>query len=56
MLNSNINTHTLKNKNIIKKATNIFAFCKATKQLIKNSVVTKNANRTLNFLDINIPT
>ena len=55
MLNSNINTHTLKNKNIIKKATNIFAFCKATKQLIKNSVVTKNANRTLNFLDIKHP-
>ena len=55
MLNSNINTHTLKNKNIIKKATNIFAYCKYTKQLIKNSVVTKNANRTLNFLDIKHP-
>ena len=55
MLNSNINTHILKNKNIIKKATNIFAYCKFTKQLIKNSVVTKNANRTLNFLDIKHP-
>tara|TARA_R110000851_G_scaffold112030_1_gene236025 strand:+ start:243 stop:929 length:687 start_codon:yes stop_codon:yes gene_type:complete len=55
MITSAINTHILNNKNIIKKATNIFAFCKATKQLIKNSVVTKNANRTLNFLEIKHP-
>ena len=55
MINSNINTHKLKNKNIIKKANNIFAFCKFTKQLIKDSVVTKNAIRTLNFLDIKHP-
>ena len=55
MITSALNTHILNNKNIIKKATNIFAFCKATKQLIKNSVVTKNANRTLNFLDIKHP-
>ena len=55
MITSALNTHILNNKNIIKKATNIFAFCKATKQLIKNSVVTKNANRTLNFLEIKHP-
>ena len=55
MLNSNINTHTLKNKNIIKKATNIFAYCKDVRFLVKDSVVTKNANRTLNFLDIKHP-
>ena len=55
MITSAFNTHILNNKNIIKKATNIFAFCKATKQLIKNSVVTKNANRTLNFLEIKHP-
>jgi len=55
MLNSNINIYTLKNKNIIKKASNIFAYCKDVRFLLKDSVVTKNANRTLNFLDIKHP-
>jgi len=55
MITSAINTHILNNKNIIKKANNIFAYCKDVKQLIKNSVVTKNANRTLNFLEIKHP-
>ena len=55
MLNSNINIYILKNKNIIKKASNIFAYCKDVRFLVKDSVVTKNANRTLNFLDIKHP-
>ena len=55
MINSNINYNTLENKSIIKKASNIFAYCKDVRFLVKDSVVTKNANRTLNFLDIKHP-
>ena len=56
MINSDINSHTLTNKNIIKKANNLFYFCKDIKHLNKNSIVTKNAIRTLNYLDfINHP-
>ena len=51
MLSSRLNVHTIKNNNIVKKANNLFYFCKDIKHFDKNNVVTKNAIRTLNYLD-----
>jgi hypothetical protein len=51
MLSSELNVHTIKNNSIIKKANNLFYFCKDIKHFDKNNVVTKNAIRTLNYLD-----
>lgn len=51
MLSSKFNVHTVKNNNIIKKANNLFYFCNDIKHFDKNNVVTKNAIRTLNYLD-----